>query len=214
MKNDKSDAFLSDFLNITDRDTLEANMVFISLFISLYENFCDIFTERVKFFYCNGFNSVDGEMVLILSDNYATKITNRKIDGKKNILKSTLLWFVEHNAITQEEYATFMKIRDKRNQYVHEMATLFLKGIPEEDVKLLSELITLYSKLDKWWINEIEIPTSGEYLPGTYNEDEVVSVQLLMFSIMIDVLYNGKSEELKKTVKQFFNQESLQNRET
>jgi hypothetical protein len=148
-------------------------------------------------------------MIPIISDDYKIKILDRKADGKKNILKSTLLWFVEHNAITQEDYSTLIKIRDRRNQYVHEMATLFFKGIPEEDVKLLSELITLYSKLDKWWINEIEIPLSGEWLPDTYDENEVISGPFSMFTIMIDVLYGGKSEALKQTVKQFINQEVL-----
>jgi hypothetical protein len=89
------------------------------------------------------------------------------------------------------------------------MYTEFLKGIPEEDVKLLSELINLYSKLDKWWINEIEIPISGEHLPGTYDENGVTNAQFLMFNIMIDVLYNGKSETLKQSVKQIFHQEAL-----
>jgi hypothetical protein len=36
------------------------------------------------------------------------------------------------------------------------------EGFNEQGVKLFSALLDIHSKIDKWWINEIKIPISGE----------------------------------------------------
>lgn len=57
-------------------------------------------------------------------------------------------------------------------------------------------MFELYQKIDKWWINEIEIPCSGEFPPDSYNYDEVESAITGLYKLMIDVLYCGQSEKL------------------
>jgi hypothetical protein len=96
-----------------------------------------------------GFIDIPGE-TLKETDEYINKIKNRKINGNTNILLSTILWFVDENAITMNENDVFLKCRDKRNQYVHEMENC----LPDNnmvDVQLFKELITLYQKINQWW---------------------------------------------------------------
>ncbi len=82
--------------------------------------------------------------------------------------------------------------------FSHELIDVVFRGINEEEIKAFFDLFSLYKKIDKWWINEIEIPTSGEFLPGSYDENEVSSVITEFFAMMIGVLYNGESENLKQ----------------
>ena len=86
------------------------------------------------------------------------------------------------------------------------MAQHVWDGLPEQDAKGLFDLLDLYIKLDKWWINEIEIPISGEFAPGSYDEDSVESMALLTFKIMINTLFGGKSEEYLKMIQKLRDQ--------
>lgn len=69
------------------------------------------------------------------------------------------------------------------------------EGFTEDKVKYLVELIVLYKKIETWWINEIEIPISGN-IHESYDSENVVSGQGLMLEIIQDVLLNdGKNSE-------------------
>ena len=42
-------------------------------------------------------------------------------------------------------------------------------------------------KLDKWWINEIEIPTSADDIPSDYDQDNVVGGQAIVLICLVRV---------------------------
>ena len=46
-----------------------------------------------------------------------------------------------------------------------------MKSIRTKLKKLFSP--KLYNKLDKWWINEIEVPISGDDVPEDYDKESV-----------------------------------------
>ena len=112
-----------------------------------------------------------------------------------------MLWFMENGAITQDDYKSFLELKDLRNIFVHEMTEYLWKGLYEAHAKALGDLLSLYRKIERWWINEIEIPIAGDEVPNGYNSDTVISGILLTFDMMIDVLYNGKSEEYLKMIR-------------
>ena len=87
------------------------------------------------------------------------------------------------------------------------MAQHVWDGLPEQDAKGLLDLLDLYIKLDKQWINEIEIPVSGEFEPGSYDEDSVESLALITFKIMISTLFGGKSDEYLEMIQKFRDQQ-------
>lgn len=69
------------------------------------------------------------------------------------------------------------------------------KGFNKYEVKYLVELIEIYRKIEKWWINEVEIPTSGD-IHGPYDSENVISGQGLILEIIQDILINaGKDSE-------------------
>ena len=153
----------------------------------------------------------DGEWVYIHNETYKDEIEKRFVDGKivKDRLRNTVLWFKDANAISDDDYELFRKLRDKRNSYAHKMAQHVWDGLPEQDAKGLLDLLDLYIKLDKWWINEIEIPISGEFEPGSYDEDSVESLALITFKIMISTLFGGKSDEYLEMIQKFRDQQGV-----
>lgn len=183
---------------ICDKESLQFQLSFMALFIGMFEFMKDTLISRVESFLCSNMTqNEDGEWVYIHNETYKNEIEKRFVDGKivKDRLRNTVLWFKDANAISDDDYELFRKLRDKRNSYAHKMAQHVWDGLPEQDAKGLLDLLDLYIKLDKWWINEIEIPISGEFEPGSYDENSVESLALITFKIMISTLFGGKSDE-------------------
>ena len=195
---------------ICDKESLQVQLSFMALFIGMFEFMKDTLLSRVESFLCSDMTqNEDGEWVWIHNDTYKNEIEKRLVDGKtvKDRLRNTVLWFKDAGAITDDDYELFRKLRDKRNSYAHKMAQHVWDGLPEQDAKGLLDLLDLYIKLDKWWINEIEIPISGEFEPGSYDEDSVESLALITFKIMISTLFGGKSDEYLEMIQKFRDQQ-------
>lgn len=67
--------------------------------------------------------------------------------------------------------------------------------------ELFSKLLLIYSKLDKWWINEIEIPIAGEDIPENYDSEGVCGGQAFILSIINSIILGNKGDEYKELLK-------------
>ena len=123
---------------------------------------------------------------------------------EKNIENALLRWFMNADAITEEDYKLYQKLRERRNDITHELLKNLNSGFNETDAKLYVKLLELYQKIDKWWINEKEIPISGEVLPDEYDPEQVSGGQAMILSIINDIIFDNKEryknllDELKK----------------
>lgn len=71
------------------------------------------------------------------------------------------------------------------------------KGFNEQDVKLFSSLLDMYRKIDKWWINEIEIPISGNEIPDDYDMENVCGGQAIVLSIINNIVLGNEGAKYK-----------------
>lgn len=113
---------------------------------------------------------------------------------------------METEVITQEDYDNYQKIRKRRNDITHEWLKNLNNGFTEEDVKLFGKLLELYGKIDKWWINEIEIPTSADEIPQDYNRNEVCGGQAIILSIINDIVLGNGGEKYKDMLNELLKQ--------
>lgn len=178
-----------------DPGNLSISLRFLSLFIAIYENFKSTIIEHVKYFYWSGI--MDG---VELFDDYE-KMVLSKVQSKENRqIKATLLWLKKEGAITEQDRLLFIKLTDKRNEFTHNMSTLIFEGLETSVIDLLTDMITLYEKIEKWWIKEIEIPTNPDITPEQYDTidwDEIESMNIVMLKIMADIAINNNAEYLK-----------------
>ena len=75
-------------------------------------------------------------------------------------------------------------------------------GFKEEEAQLFAEMLRIYNKLDKWWINEIEIPISGEDIPEDYDKDGVCGGQAIMLSVINEILFGNAGDKYKELLKE------------
>ena len=182
--------------NIWNKDILQHNLSFLALFIGMYEQFEDKVIENVDCFLNLGCSAND-DTHCKKSEYYRQNILNRKVDenGNKNKLKATMLWFVDVGAITPEDYSLFLNIKEARNIYVHQLTKCVVNGISDKDIDMLVQLLNLFYKIDNWWINEIEIPTSGISASDDYPIEEAYSMIYTIYRDMINILFLGKADD-------------------
>lgn len=182
--------------NIWNKIILQHNLSFLALFIGMYEQFEDKVIENVDCFLNLGFSAND-DTHCKKSEYYRQNILNRKVDenGNKNKLKATMLWFVDVGAITPEDYSLFLDIKEARNIYVHQLTKCVVNGISDKDIDMLVQLLNLFYKIDNWWINEIEIPTSGISASDDYPTEEAYSMIYTIYRDMINILFLGKADD-------------------
>ncbi|MBR6535972.1 MAG: hypothetical protein IKT67_02115 [Lachnospiraceae bacterium] len=184
--------------NILDEDILKFNVNFAAVFVMYYECLKEFVIEQVRSLYSEHFYMEDEKFICDESDDFKKNV--RGLD--KNLENASLKWFVEAGAITEEDYSTYQKIRKKRNDITHELLKNLCMGFKEEEAQLFAEMLRIYNKLDKWWINEIEIPISGEDIPEDYDKDGVCGGQAIMLSVINEILFGNEGDKYKELLKE------------
>ena len=189
------------FENLINKEYLQDNLTFVSLFIAFYENMTDYVVSNVKAFLCD-IGVKDGEMIYIETGEYVSVIRNRIVDdkGNKDRTKASFLWLVDQGAITSADYDKFLQIKKIRNKYAHELSNVIMLGIQENEIALLFDMHSLYSAISRWFFVEFEAPIMGYEIPENTDVSSIQNGANFAFSIMLNVLYNGKSEEYKDMI--------------
>jgi len=188
------------WLKFLDPENLKGNLMFSSLFIASFEAFKDYVVEEVKFFFNNGFSK--GEFTF--SEEYNTKV--KALD--KSILKATLLWLKDLDAIDDNDIQTCDELRQYRNKLSHELMTLLFDGLPKELPEKFAQLITLRVKIEKWWLMNIEIPTNPDFDATTEVKEEDIMTSSQMFNQLIFDMLSGdekRASYYQNEFKQRFN---------
>lgn len=180
--------------NILDENILKYNVSFAAIFVLNYECLKDYVINQVRDFYSDNVKW-DG-------DNYISEETAkykkevRSLD--KNIENASLMWFLQLNVITEDDFEKYQVIRKRRNDITHELLKNLNDGFTENDAKLFGDMLEIYNKIDKWWINEIKIPIAGNDIPEDYDRDGVCGVQAMILSIINSIVLGNKGAEYKE----------------
>lgn len=183
---------LDNWNNILNEDILKFNINFAALFVLNFECLKDYIITQPRDFYSD-VAIKDGKLCCEETEEYKKEVRSLE----KNIENASLRWFMNADAITEEDYNLYQKLRERRNDITHELLKNLNNGFNETDAKLYVKLLELYQKIDKWWINEIEIPISGEILPDEYDSEQVSGGQAMILSIINDIIFDNNKERYK-----------------
>lgn len=190
---------MDNWKNILDENILKTNINFFAVFVMNYECLKEFVIEQVRDFYSEHFY-MDGDRIVCEESNaYKEKV--RALD--KNLENASLKWFMDAEAITQEDYDRYQIIRKKRNDITHKLLKNLNEGFGEEVVQLFGDMMRIYNKLDKWWINEIEIPTSADDIPEDYDRNGVCGGQALILSIINEIIFGNEGDKYKELLNEF-----------
>lgn len=189
------EGFLKMFETILDDKVLKENLIFASIYIALYESFVCSIVDKPKELLCKDCFE-DNEYKQKETENYRQCIKNRIVDdkGNKDITKASFLWFVENNALPEDDFDDFLAIKGLRNDLAHELFSCIVKGFDDSHAKLFGKLLGMYMRIDNYWINNFDIPTSGEYLQGEYDKENVSSLESILFQAIFDKIFFDKED--------------------
>ena len=185
MKEDKDN--IDKWLKFLDPENLKENLMFSSLYIASFEAFKDYVVDEVKFFFNTGFS----EDEFTFSEDYISKV--KALD--KSILKATLLWLKDLEAIDEKDIEIFEELRQYRNKLSHELMTLLFEGLPQELPEKFAQMIALRIKIEKWWVMNIEIPTNPD-LDGNHEikEEDIMTSSQIFNRLVFDMLSGDEKQ--------------------
>lgn len=196
---------MEELQNLFDEHILRSNIEFAALFVLNYEALKEFAIEKLIVFYADSIKFKEGKITYERSDSYKNQV--RSLDKKADI--ASMKWFLKAGAITEEELDIYNECKSRRDDITHEFLKNLCDGFDEKDVELFGSMTRLYQKIDNWWINQIEIPTSANELPANYDRNQVFSGQAFILSAINNIIlrnntdqYNELLELLKKMQKE------------
>lgn len=191
---DQNNEFLNNLKELlSNKENMHNTLSLIALFICVYEKFTKINVDRIKELFT--VETIEaGVLIEKVNPVYYSKIKKRKYKGRTNILRSSMLYFVVMGAISRADFKSFLKLKDRRNMYAHEMTDVMLKGLKEDDIDAMMSLLEIFKKLDVWWLENYEMALGGEDIDAT----NALSLALGIYAAMFEVLFLDGEEEYKK----------------
>lgn len=187
--------------NIFNKEKLSLNLQIISLHIAVYESMVDYVVSNVRYFYCTGFYYEDEKYHDYIDDAYYGEVKNRIVDdkGNKDTTKASFLWLQDWGIIDQEDYSLFLKVKEIRNDYAHEMLQFIVDGVDESRIENFVKMVELYKKIANKWFLGVDASIMGVDLENA-DIDNIHSVNNEIFDIILNTLYLNKGKQTNNEI--------------
>lgn len=184
--------------NILDRDILKGSINIIALYITVYELLEDTIITRPKDFHTvlefdERARQQYQQEVLALYDQESFP----KLNTNNMALKASLLWFKKSGAIDDDDIQVFVESRKLRNQVTHKMLDTIVDG-GGKIVEQFARLYSLFCKIERWWVVEVEVPITCEIPADEIDVNGVMSGNMVVLQIIIDILSNDSNIHFKE----------------
>ena len=185
--------------NVVTPENLQFTVSFTSLFVLVFECFKDMVIDRPKEFFCTEkIEFKEDKIVYYETEKYKREV--RKLANKP--FEASLRWFANHKVITEFDVNKALSIELHRHSFVHELYNVVHNGVSNEDIQFLADLISIYKKIDSWWIYNVEIDWDEIKDPNNVKQDECISGSLMMIDVMINILLKGEGESYRECLAQ------------
>ncbi len=183
-----------DLLRVLHPEELKQNLLGVSLFVLAYEMFRSRVTNHPKTLYSTGW---DEKGIKLDTEEYRANVLSRH----KSPFQAALLWFESLEAIDETDLAALDRLRQFRNQVVHELVDTIAAERITEVHSAFDELVRLFRKIEVWWIEYFELPCNPEFDGVEVSADEIVPGPVIMLRMLNDIAFGSE-----KDAWQYFNE--------
>ncbi|HUT10415.1 MAG TPA: hypothetical protein VMY42_07960 [Thermoguttaceae bacterium] len=196
MQKHQQDVFQSwaKFLNPA---SLKLNLIIASLFLAAYETLRNSIIEQIRAFFTNGFNQ-EG---CIVDPKYQRDVLSRH----KSPLRASLLWFREMHVVDDSDIELVDRIREHRNQLAHDLPKFIATNDADINVELIGSIYQLVTRIDRWWVREVEIPTNPDFDDqdvAAIPDAGITSGNMMFLQLMIQIA-TGDDADAEEMYSQF-----------
>ncbi len=160
-------------------DTLRGNLITASIFLTAYEMLRASVIDRIRDFFTHGFD----ESGWVISDEYKTKV----LALDKSPLRASLLWLKGMSAIDDADMANVDAVREHRNELAHDLPKFLGTVDAEINLRLLGTLYDLVTKIDRWWVREVELTIDPDRDGREVADEDIISGTMLSLGLMLRI---------------------------
>jgi hypothetical protein len=145
--------------------------------------------DHPRGFYTNGFKNGKA----ILDQKYKKEVLALNDDP----LIASALWFQNRGAISNDDIIMLTGFRSHRNEIAHELPKFLGDTKSNVQPEFFNGMLYLVTKIDKWWIQNFEIPVSPEIDSRDLSEEQLDGVQsmaMVMMNLLVAVA-DGKEDQ-------------------
>ena len=167
---------------------LRGNLIAASIFLAAYETLRASIIDRIQDFFTTGFD----ESGWIISEDYKNKV----LSLDKSPLRASLLWLKEMSVISDADIELVQAIREHRNELAHDLPKLIATADADININLLDSIYDLITKIDRWWIREVDLPTDPDFYGREVPDNDILSGNMLFLQIMIRTATDENASDL------------------
>ena len=171
-------------------ETLRANLIAASIFITSYEILKDSIIDQIKSFYTHGFD----ENGPIVSESYEAKVL--ALDSKGNVFRASVAWLKANDVINAADGQSILDLTEHRNQLAHQLPKFLAENGKDVEVARLETLIALVAKIDRWWIINVELAIRDDIDPDQVQPERVMSGNMIFLQLLMTTAAGANSKEV------------------
>ncbi|MDF1883488.1 hypothetical protein JHD49_05985 [Sulfurimonas sp. SAG-AH-194-C21] len=178
---------------ILNPSILKDNLISISLYIMTFELLKDKIETMVDDFYEVKYIGKDKKYKEEYEKSVLSLVSKKE---KTHYITASLRWLISMNVLNVEDEKTYNILREYRNDLTHEFQNFLIDSNINFNVENMKLLADLFSRLEKQWIIEFEIPLNPDYDNKEIKIEETTSMQIIMLQLIYDIALNNEPEEL------------------
>jgi hypothetical protein len=183
------------WLKFLNPDSLRSNLISASLYLAAYEILRSSVIDQIRSFFTFGWSADEGDKV---DPRYEAEV----VSLAKSPLRASALWLLQQGIIDGDNLSTLDRVREHRNNIAHNLSKFVSSADAHVDVALFQAIYELVTKIDRWWIAEVEIPTNPDYDEREIDYDGIQSSNMIFLRVLVEIA-TGKPEEAEFYYRQF-----------
>lgn len=171
----------TDWASFLDPSKVRGGLIATGVYLVAYEILCQALVEQPKGFFATDYEDLQP----LPSEDYKEHV----LSLHRMPYYASAQWFKQMGAFTDEDVDCLEKIREHRNELAHETPEFVLTSDKEMNRDLLKAIVELVSKIDLWWIREIEISINPEVDGMSVDEimqADTFSARMWMLDLIVD----------------------------
>jgi len=171
-------------------ETLRANLIAASIFITSYEILKSSIIDQIKSFYTHGFD----ENGPIVSETYESEVL--ALDKKRKVFPASIAWLRKNDIIDAADEQSIVALTDHRNHLAHQLPAFLAESGKDVELTRLEVLVGLVVKIDRWWIVNVELEIQDEIDPNQVRPEEIMSGNMIFLHLLLNTASGADSAKL------------------
>ena len=170
----------ADFLN---PDLVRSTFISAGLFLVAHEMLIDSLKRHPLSFFATRWTSKGPDQ----SEKYRKEVLALDPKQMNDPVRGSIAWLKSMNALDEDDEVAIKRVTDERNRLAHELSGVIHGSLPQKFNEYYPTVMSLVSKIEKWWIVNVEMATDPDFAGKDIELDQVVPGVILSLDMLSQV---------------------------